>query len=140
MTRIRLALMLYFFMVAHKAVCPTLSKAFLKSMKTWERSCRCWRYFSCFEACLLFSNNLLCTRLQSAQYDLQHDFAWVADRSVVLAPLQVAFLGKCDDQGLGPHCWLFSCLPNLVAGCREIGDYALSTCLDQFWWDVVKFS
>ena len=38
--------MLYFFMVAHKAACQTLSKAFLKSMKTWYRSCWCWRYFS----------------------------------------------------------------------------------------------
>ena len=39
-------------------------------------------------------------RLQSVQYDLQHDFAWMADeadRSVVLALLQVAFLVKCDD-------------------------------------------
>ena len=35
MTGIRFVLMLYFFMVAHKAVCQTLSKAFLKSMKTW---------------------------------------------------------------------------------------------------------
>ena len=55
---------------------------------------------SCSEACLLFSNNLLCLWLQPVQYDLQHDFAWVtdeADRSVVLALLQVAFLGKCDD-------------------------------------------
>ena len=37
---------------------------------------------------------------QSVQYDLQHDLAWVADEgdhSVVLALLQVAFLGKCDD-------------------------------------------
>ena len=31
----RLVLMLYFFMVVHKAACQTLSKAFLKSMKTW---------------------------------------------------------------------------------------------------------
>ena len=31
----RFVLMLYFFMVAHKAACQTLSKAFLKSMKTW---------------------------------------------------------------------------------------------------------
>ena len=38
--------MLYFFMVAHKAARQTLSKAFLKSMKTWRRSCWCWRYFS----------------------------------------------------------------------------------------------
>ena len=43
--------------------------------------------------------------LQSVQYDLQHDFAWVTDEaycSVVLALLQVAFLGKRDDEGLGP--------------------------------------
>ena len=35
MIRIRLALMLFFFMVAHKAACQTMSKAFLKPMKTW---------------------------------------------------------------------------------------------------------
>ena len=35
MAWIRFVLMLYFFMVAHKAACQTLSKAFLKSMKTW---------------------------------------------------------------------------------------------------------
>ena len=35
MTPIRLGLMMYFFMVVLKAVCLTLSKAFLKSMKTW---------------------------------------------------------------------------------------------------------
>ena len=52
------------------------------------------------EACLFFIDDLLCLRLQSVQYDLQHDFAWVSDEaycSVVLALLQVAFLGKCDD-------------------------------------------
>ena len=31
MTWIKLVLMLYFFMVAHKAACQTLSKAFMKS-------------------------------------------------------------------------------------------------------------
>ena len=35
MVRVMLALMLYFLIVAHKASCHTLSKAFLKSMKTW---------------------------------------------------------------------------------------------------------
>ena len=59
-------------------------------------------------------------------------FADEVDRSVVLALLQVAFLGKCDDQGLGPQGWLFSCLPDLVADCRESGDYVFFTCLDQF--------
>ena len=35
MARMMLALMLYFLIVAHKASCHTLSKASLKSMKTW---------------------------------------------------------------------------------------------------------
>ena len=35
MARMMLALMLYFLIVAHKASCHTLSKAILKSMKTW---------------------------------------------------------------------------------------------------------
>ena len=55
---------------------------------------------SCSEACLFFSNDLLCLWLQSVQCDLQRDFVWVADeadRSVVLALLQVAFLGKSYD-------------------------------------------
>ena len=55
---------------------------------------------SCSEACLFFSNDLLRLWLQFVQYDLQHDFAWVtdeADRLVILALLQVVFLGKCDD-------------------------------------------
>ena len=69
--------------------------------------------------------------------------AWVTDEaycSVVLALLQVAFLGKCADKGLGPWGWPFSCLPNFVADCRESGDYMLSTCLDQLCWDFVDFS
>ena len=52
------------------------------------------------EACLFFSDDHLCLRLQSVEYDLQHDFAGVtdeADRRVVLALLQVAFLRKCND-------------------------------------------
>ena len=35
MVRTRFALILYFRVVAHKAACHTLSKAFSKSMKTW---------------------------------------------------------------------------------------------------------
>ena len=53
----------------------------------------------CSKTCLFFSDGLLRLWLQSVQYDLQHNFAWVtyeADRSVVLALLQVAFLWKCD--------------------------------------------
>ena len=54
----------------------------------------------CSEACLFFSYDLLRLWLQYVQYDLQYDFAWVADqadRSAGLALLQVAFLGKGDD-------------------------------------------
>ena len=90
---------------------------------------------------MFFSDDLLRLRLQSLQFDLRHDFAWVAyeaDRSVVLALLQVAFPGKCDDQRMGPQCWPLSCLPDLLADCRENGDHVLSTCLDQFCWGVVN--
>ena len=38
MASMMLALMLYFLIVAHKVSCHTLSKAFLKSMKTWYSS------------------------------------------------------------------------------------------------------
>ena len=82
-------------------------------------------------------------RLRSVQYDLQHDFALEADgtdRPVVLTLLKVAFLEKCDDQGIGLQGWPFSCPPDLVADCRESGDFVLSICLDQFCWDVVNSS
>ena len=54
----------------------------------------------CSEACLFFSDDLPRLWLQTVQYDLQHDFAWVTDEvyhSVVLALLRVGFPGKCDD-------------------------------------------
>ena len=54
--------------------------------------------------------------------------------------LQVVFLRKCNDQGPGPRGWPFSYLPDLVADYCESGDYILSTCLDQFCWDVVNSS
>ena len=55
---------------------------------------------SCSEACLFLSDDSLRMWFQSVQYDLQHDFARVTDEaycSAVLALLQVAFLGKCDN-------------------------------------------
>ena len=36
---------------------------------------------SCSEACLFFSDDLLCLRLQSIKHDLQHGFARVADEA-----------------------------------------------------------
>ena len=49
-----------------------------------------------------------------------------AGRLVGLALLQVAFLGKSDDQGLGSQGWPFSCLPDLVADCRISVNYTSS--------------
>ena len=40
----------------------------------------------------------------------------------------------------GPQVLPFSSLLDLVADCRESADYVLSTCLDQFYWDVVNSS
>ena len=68
-----------------------------------------------------FSEHLLRLWLQSVQYGLQHDFAWVADeadRSTEMALLQVAILGKCDNYGLGARGLPFSYLSDLDADRR----------------------
>ena len=77
--------MLYVFLVAHKAACQTLSKAFLKFMNTWVKVLLVLEIFltedfkvedllcvatPCPEACMLFSNDLLRYRLQSVKYDI----------------------------------------------------------------------
>ena len=51
-----------------------------------------------------------------------------ADRSVVLALLQIASLGKCDDQGVS-HSPVCQILLQIVV---------FPTCLDQFCRDVVN--
>ena len=64
------------------------------------------------------SNDVLRLWLHSVQYDPEHDFALVADEAdcqIALALPIATFLWKCDDQGLGPQGWPFSCLPALVA-------------------------
>ena len=53
---------------------------------SWVEDLLCGAPF-CSEACLFFRDDILRLCLQSVQYDLRHDFAWVtdeADRSVVL--------------------------------------------------------
>ena len=59
---------------------------------------------------------------------------------ITLWPTSSYHHNKWDDEGLGPQGWPFTCLPDLVAHCREKDDYLLSTCLDQFCGDVVNFS
>ena len=132
--------MLYFFMVTNKSCTPNHVEGFLavyedmvgvlpglkilltKDFLVEDLLCGA---LSCSEACLFFSNDLLRLQLQSVHYYFMHDFSWVADQadlSVVLALLYVAFLGNSDDQGLGQRGWPFSCLPDLVADCRESRD------------------
>ena len=53
-----------------------------------------------------------------------------ADGSVVLAQLKVAFLWECDNEGLSPCGWPFSCLPNLVADFGQDINHGFSSFLD----------
>ena len=114
MVQTRFALILYFRMVAHKAACHTLSKAFLKSMKTWYRFCWCWRYFShrilrlkiCSvvlsgsEPSLFFSNYFFSLGFKPIQDNFQHDFAWMTVRLIVLY-----FWQSCKLPFLAPLSW-----------------------------------
>ena len=104
MVRTRFALILYFRMVTHKAACQTLSKAFLKSVKIMVQILLMleefftqyskveglfYRASSRSELSLFFSNYFFSLGFKPIQDDFQHDFD-EADRSVVLAKLQVA--------------------------------------------------
>ena len=139
--------MLYFFMVADKVACQTLSKASLKSIKSCRglagvgdfshRGFLSWRS-ALWCSFLLWSLPVLQRRSSPLAVSVCSNMtfsvtllAWIADE-VVLAPLQVAFLGKCDDKELGPQGWPFSCLSDFVADCRNSREYWFSTCLDQF--------
>ena len=116
MVRTRFALILYFRMVAHKAACHTLSKAFLKSMKTWYRFLLMLEVLftqdskvedlfcgasSGSEPSMFFSNYFFSLWFKPIQDDFQHEFARTtdeADSSVVLAELQVALFRECNNQ------------------------------------------
>ena len=53
------------------------------------------------KACLFLCDDVFGLRFESVQDDLQHDFAGVADKAncaIVLAQLNVPFLGECDYQ------------------------------------------
>ena len=113
MVRTRFALILYFRMVAHKAACHTLSKAFfeinedmiqillmlevlfIQDSKVEDLFCGAT---SGSEPSLFFSNYFFSLGFKPIQDDSQHDFARMndeTDSSVVLAELQVALFREC---------------------------------------------
>ena len=108
MVRTRFALILYFCMVAHRAACHTLSKAFyeinkdmvqillmLEVLFTQDSEVEdlfCGASYGS-EPSLFFSNYFFSLGFKHIQDDFQHDFALMTDEagsSVVLAELQVA--------------------------------------------------
>ena len=128
MVRTRFSLILNFRMVAHKAACQTLSKAFLKSVKIMVQILLMLEVFftqyskveglfcgasSRSELSLFFSNYFFSLRFKPIQDDFQYDFD-EADRSVVLAKLQVSLFRECNYQRLNPWGRPLSCSPHPV--------------------------
>ena len=113
MVRTRFALILYFRMVAHKAACHTLPKAFfeinedmvqillvLEVLFTQDSAVEDLFYgaSSGSEPSLFFSNYFFSLGFKPIQDNFQHDFARMtdeADSSIVLAELQVALFREC---------------------------------------------
>ena len=107
-------------MVAHKAACHTLSKAFFEINEDMVRILLMLEVLfkqdfkvedlfcgasSGSEPSLLFSNYFFSLGYKPVQTDFRHDFARMtdeADSSVVLAELQVALFRECNNQRLGP--------------------------------------
>ena len=114
-------------MVAHKAACHTLSKAFFEinedmvqillmlevlftqDSKVEDLFCGA---SSDSESSLFFSNYFFSLGFKLIQDGFQYDFARMtdeADSSVVLAELQVALFRECNNQRLSPRGMSFSC-------------------------------
>ena len=124
MVRIRLALILYFRMVAHKAACHTLSFGisedmvqillmlevlFTQDSKVKDLFCGA---SSGSEPSLFFSNYFFSLEFKPIQDGFQHDFAQMTDEAdsfAVLAELQVALFMECNNQRLSPLGRPFSC-------------------------------
>ena len=132
MVRTRFALILYFRMVAHKAACHTLSKAFfeinedmvqillmLEVLFTQDSKVEdlfCGTSFDS-EPSLFYSNSFFSLGFKPIQDDFHHDFARMtdeADSSVVLAELQVVLFREFNNQRLSPWGRTFSCSPDSV--------------------------
>ena len=132
MVQTRFALILYSRMVAHKAACHILSKAFFEINEDMVQSLQMFEVVftqdlkvedlfcdasSGSEPSLFFSNNFLSLGFKPIQDDFQHDCARMtdeADSSAILAELQVALFRECNNQRLSPWGRPFSCSPDPV--------------------------
>ena len=131
MVRIRFALVLYFRMVAHKATCRTLSKAFIKSMMTCYRFCQCWKYFSHRILRLKISSlapisapNQACPSfiissawglsLFKMTFSTQHEFARMTDEADRSDRATSCLFSECNNQRLSPWGMPISCSPDPV--------------------------
>ena len=128
MVRTRFPLILYFRMVAHRAACHTLSKAFFEINEDMVQILLMFEVLftqdskvedlfcgasSGSEPSLFFSNYFFSLGFQP----IQDDFARMtdeADSSVVLAELQVALFRECKNQQLSPWGRPFSCSPDSI--------------------------
>ena len=153
MVRTRFAMILYFRIVAHKAACHALSKAFSKSMvqillmlevlftqdsKVKDLFCGA---SSGSELSLFFGNYFFSLGFKPIQDDFQHDFARMtdeADRSVVLAELQVALFRECNNQRLSPWGRPFSRSPDPVTDLCQNIYHGLPASLNKFCWYIIN--
>ena len=119
-------------MVAHKAACHTLSKAFFKinedmiqillmlevlvTLNSNVEDLFCGASFVS-EPITFFRNYFFSLGFKPIQDDFQHAFAPMtdeADNYVVQAKLQVTLLRECNNQRLSPWGRPFSCSPDPV--------------------------
>ena len=155
MVQTRFALILYFRMVAHKAACHTLSKAFFEikvdmvqillmlevlftqDSKVEDLFCGA---SSRSEPSLFFSNYFFSLGFNPIQDDFQHDFARMTDEadSSGLAELQVALFRECNNQRLSPWGRPFSCSPDPVTDLCQNIYHGLPASLNKFCWYIIN--
>ena len=77
------------------------------------------------------------------QYDPKEDLAGLGDksnRSVICTLFKIAFLGKWDERGERPFLWPLTSIPDRHTYSVHSVQYRISSCCEQFRWDLIMTS
>ena len=95
------------------------------------------------ESCLFICNFRFGLYSDPFQYDPKKDLAYVGDKSncsVICTLFKIAFLGKWDERGERPLLWPLASFPDCHTYSVHSVQYRLSSCFEQFCWDLIRTS
>jgi len=97
--------------------------------------------FSLLESRLLVCSFRFGLHSDPFQYDPKKDLTCMSDKSsccVICALFKITFLGKWDERGERPFLWPLISFPDRHTYCVHSVQYCLSSCFEQFCWDLIR--